>query len=159
MPESRRYAVPKLIVDLLKSEMTEDNGYTHVPKAVYLGKRRFSEAEPTPFITLVESRGQPDRIRGGNDIVIDDVPYVVLAYIDGETDEDPTSEAYEFLGELQKVLLPQEDERLGNECGGIQVSPGYVDQDEKTGKTFCVIDVLARVDHKVSDPTKRANED
>lgn len=152
MPDSRRLTVVKALQSVLQG-MTAENGYTVVPTSVYLGRRQFSDQQSKPFITVVEKPEQPEASEtAGQDYEFQRVTLAVFGYVQGDHDDDPVSPAYELLAEIQRCLRPAQENRLGGNVISFHVEPGYVWQDDKTGVTYCHVNVTARIRENTADP-------
>ena len=152
MPDSRRLLVVKKIVELIKT-VTMDNGYSVEPKAVYLGRRKFTDEEKMPFVTVVELPEQPEiKTVSSDDLEFHTVALGIFGYVKGDYDEDPTTPAYELLAELQRGLRPGQISRLDKTVIGFKADPGYVWQDDKTGVTYCHLRVAVEFSECLTDP-------
>lgn len=152
MANSKRFLAIEAVATALR-RMTADKGFAITPKKVFIGRRRFSDSEKTPFIAVVEKPQQPGAerdVRGSNEFV--EVTYGIFGYIDGDTDDDPVSPAYGFLAEIKKCLQSYEPNKLGDPVEVFETTPGYVWQDDKTGATYCHLEANVRICENLADP-------
>ena len=151
--DSRRLLIVKKVITLIKT-MTTVNSYTVIPKKVYLGRSGFTGMEAKPYVTVVEVPEQPEEtvLSDSDPIDYHRISLAIYGYIASDHDDDPTTPAYEFLAELRRCLRGGQQSKLDGSVIGVNISPGYTWQDEKTQMVYCAINLKIDFEEVLDNP-------